>query len=304
MKKLLIMAVCGVLALASCNQDKKSALNPAEIQNDSLRSIISARDNEINDMMGTLNDIQQGFAEINEAENRVTIAKDGERADKATRVKENIQFIAQRMKENRELIKKLQQQLRETGFKGDAMKKTLSQLTNQLSRKETDLKQLRAELESKNIHIKELDETITGLNTDVATLKTDKENLTTEKENLTKEKENLQTESNQKTETINTQDKQLNTGWYVFGTKSELKAQRILDGGKVLQGAFNKNYFTKIDIRVNKEIKLYSKSVRLLTAHPGSSYTLTTDTNGQYVLRITDPQTFWSTSKYLVVQVR
>ena len=298
------MAVCGVLALASCNQEKKSALNPAEIQNDSLRSIISARDNEINDMMGTLNDIQQGFAEINEAENRVTIAKDGERADKATRVKENIQFIAQRMKENRELIKKLQQQLRETGFKGDAMKKTLSQLTNQLSRKETDLKQLRAELESKNIHIKELDETITGLNTDVATLKTDKENLTTEKENLTKEKENLQTESNQKTETINTQDKQLNTGWYVFGTKSELKAQRILDGGKVLQGAFNKNYFTKIDIRVNKEIKLYSKSVRLLTAHPGSSYTLTTDTNGQYVLRITDPQTFWSTSKYLVVQVR
>ena len=304
MKKLLIMAVCGVLALASCNQDKKSALNPAEIQNDSLRSIISARDNEINDMMGTLNDIQQGFAEINEAENRVTIAKDGERADKATQVKENIQFIAQRMKENRELIKKLQQQLRETGFKGDAMKKTLSQLTNQLSRKETDLKQLRAELESKNIHIKELDETITGLNTDVATLKTDKENLTTEKENLTKEKENLQTESNQKTETINTQDKQLNTGWYVFGTKSELKAQRILDGGKVLQGAFNKNYFTKIDIRVNKEIKLYSKSVRLLTAQPGSSYTLTTDTNGQYVLRITDPQTFWSTSKYLVVQVR
>ena len=288
------MAVCGVLALASCNQDKKSALNPAEIQNDSLRSIISARDNEINDMMGTLN----------EAENRVTIAKDGERADKATQVKENIQFIAQRMKENRVLIKKLQQQLRETGFKGDAMKKTLSQLTNQLSRKETDLKQLRAELESKNIHIKELDETITGLNTDVATLKTDKENLTTEKENLTKEKENLQTESNQKTETINTQDKQLNTGWYVFGTKSELKAQRILDGGKVLQGAFNKNYFTKIDIRVNKEIKLYSKSVRLLTAHPGSSYTLTTDTNGQYVLRITDPQTFWSTSKYLVVQVR
>ena len=280
MKKLLIMAVCGVLALASCNQDKKSALTPAEIQNDSLRSIISARDNEINDMMGTLNDIQQGFAEINEAENRVTIAKDGERADKATQVKENIQFIAQRMKENRVLIKKLQQQLRETGFKGDAMKKTLSQLTNQLSRKETDLKQLRAELESKNIHIKELDE------------------------NLTKEKENLQTESNQKTETINTQDKQLNTGWYVFGTKSELKAQRILDGGKVLQGAFNKNYFTKIDIRVNKEIKLYSKSVRLLTAHPGSSYTLTTDTNGQYVLRITDPQTFWSTSKYLVVQVR
>ena len=304
MKKLLVVAVCGVLALASCNQDKKTAFNPAQIQNDSLRAIIDARDNEINDMMGTLNDIQQGFADINEAENRVTIAKDSESKDKNEQVKENVQFIAQRMKENRELIKKLQQQLRETGFKGDAMKKTLTQLTNQLVRKEGELKRLRSELESKNIHIKELDETITGLNTDVTNLKTDKENLTAEKENLTKEKENLQTESNQKTETINTQDKQLNTGWYVFGTKSELKAQRILDGGKVLQGSFNKGYFTKIDIRVNKEIKLYSKSAHLLTAHPSSSYTLTTDTNGQYVLRITDPQTFWSTSKYLVIQVR
>ncbi|MCR5076697.1 MAG: hypothetical protein K6A82_01510 [Prevotella sp.] len=304
MKKLLILAACGVLALASCNQDKKSALNPAEIQNDSLRAIIDARDNEINDMMGTLNDIQQGFADINEAENRVTIAKDGERADKAVQIKENIQYIAQRMKENRELIKKLQQQLRETGFKGDAMRKTLAQLTNQLTQKDADLKKLRAELESKNIHIKELDETITGLNTDVAALKTDKENLTAEKQTLTTEKQNLQAESNQKSETISTQDKQLNTGWYVFGTKSELKGQNILSGGKVLQGSFNKNYFTKIDIRVNKEIKLYSKSAKLLTAHPSSSYTLSTDTNGQYVLRITDPQTFWSTSKYLVVQVK
>ena len=304
MKKLLLIAVCGVLALASCNQDKKSALNPDEIKSDSLRNIISARDNEINDLMGTLNDIQQGFAAINEAENRVSIAKDGERDNKAEQVKENIQFIAQRMQENRELIKKLQQQLRETGFKGDAMKETLGKLTTQLRIKESELKQLRAELESKNIHIKELDETISGLNTDVVNLKTDKEKLTTEKENLTKEKENLQTENVQKTETINTQDKQLNTGWYVFGTKSELKAQRILENGKVLQGAFNKGYFTKIDIRVSKEIKLYSKSAHLLTAHPGNSYTLSTDTNGQYVLRITDPQTFWSTSKYLVIQVR
>ena len=72
----------------------------------------------------------------------------------------------------------------------------------------------------------------------------------------------------------------------------------------MLQGSFNKNYFTKIDIRVEKEIKLYSKGARILTTHPASSYTLSKDTSGQYVLRITDPNTFWSTSKYLVVQVK
>lgn len=294
MKKLMLLAVC-VIALAAC--DQKSKTNPMMIQNDSLRAIIEARDNEINDMMGTLNDIQDGFRAINEAEDRVTIARTGEGATRSAQIKEDIQFIAQRMEENRELIKKLQQQLRETGFKGDQLKKTIDEMTIQLAKKDKELQQLRAELERKDIHISELDKTIDNLHSDVQT-------LTTEKENLTTEKANLQSENEQKTQTISSQDKQLNTAWYVFGTKKELKEQKIIDDGKVLQGSFNKNYFTKIDIRVDKEIKLYSKSAKVLTTHPSSSYSISKDTNGQYVLRITDPTSFWSTSKYLVVQVK
>lgn len=157
---------------------------------------------------------------------------------------------------------------------------------------------------AKNIHIAELDETISGLNSDVASLNTSVQNLNTEKTNLTNEKAQLQSESNKKSETISSQDKQLNTAWYVFGTKKELKQNNILNNGKVLREGFNRNYFTKIDIRVDKEIKLYSKSAKILTAHPSNSYSLSKDSNGQYVLRINDPQSFWSTSKYLVVQVR
>ncbi len=303
MKKVMLFAVCAAMALTGCNSGSKK-INPAEIQNDSLRSIIEARDNEINDMMGTLNDIQQGFSEINAAENRVTVAKDGEGADKTAVIKENIQFIAQRMKENRELIKKLQDQLRETGFKGDQLRKTIERLQSQLVQKDGELKKLRAELQAKNIHIAELDETINGLSGDVASLNTSVRNLSADKENLTTEKERLQTENTQKAQTITTQDKQLNTAWYVFGTKKELKAQNILKNGKVLREGFNRNYFTKIDIRVDKEIKLYSTSAKILTAHPSNSYSLSKDTNGQYVLRISDPDLFWSTSKYLVVQVK
>ena len=295
MKKLMLLAVCA-LTLASC--DQKSATNPAMIQNDSLRSVIEARDKEINDMLGTLNEIQEGFRVINEAEDRVTVAQTGENGNSQSAVlKENVQFIAQRMAENRELIKKLQQQLRETGFKGEQMKKALDHLTVQLAEKDQELKQLRADLESKNIHIAELDKTITNLNEDVATLTTEKENLTTEKENLT-------AENASKAQTISTQDAQLNTAWYAFGTKKELKAQNVLSKGDVLRSSFNKGYFTKIDIRVEKEFKLYSKSVKVLTSHPSNSYNLSKDVNGQYVLRVTDPNTFWSTSKYLVVQVK
>ncbi len=72
----------------------------------------------------------------------------------------------------------------------------------------------------------------------------------------------------------------------------------------MLQANFNKSYFTKIDIRVQMEIKLYSKSAKILTMHPSSSYTLQQDANKQYVLRISNPQLFWSTSKYLVIHVK
>ena len=282
MKKLLFVALC-LLAMVAC-KNEKPAQNLASIsQADSLQKIIAQKDNEINDMMATLNDIQEGFRQITEAENRVTVALSCERADKAQQIRENIQFISQRMMQNKQLINKLQQQLRESSFKGDELKKTIETLASQMEEKEQQLQQLRAELDSKDIHISQLDETINNLNTDVS---------------------NLQQESSQKTEVINTQDKQLNTAWYVFGTKSELKEQNILVKGKVLQGNFNKNYFTKIDIRVDKEIKLYSKSAELLTAHPGGSYTLTRDSKDQYVLRITNPHTFWSTSKYLVIQVK
>ena len=283
MKKLFLAAFC-VLALVACNKSGKDAQRLAsEQQRDSLERIIAQKDNEINDMMSTLNDIEEGFREISEAEDRVTVAKRGEGASASARIRENMQFIQQTMKQNRELINKLRQQVRESSVKGEQLKRTLENLTAQLAEKEQMLQQLRAELDAKDIHIAELDETIADLHQDVASLKD---------------------EGTKKDATIDTQDKQLNTAWFVFGTKKELKEQKILQDGKVLQSNFNKEYFTKIDIRVDKEIKLYSKSAEMLTAHPASSYTLERDANKQYVLRITNPQQFWSTSKYLVIQVK
>lgn len=282
MKKLLFL-VAGMLAIVACDNQKTPAVMPDGGMNDSLQSIIEQKDNAINDMMGTLNEIQEGFRAINEAEGRVNVAKAGERADKAQQIRENMQFIAERMAQNRELIAKLQKQLKTSGMKGDELQKTIDALQTELEEKDVQLQQLRAELDSKDIKIMNLEESNANLNTNVS---------------------NLQEESAQKTQTINTQDKQLNTAWFVFGTKKELKEQKILVNGKVLQSNFNKSYFTKIDIRVDKEIKLYSKSAKLLTTHPSSSYTLTRDANKQYILRITNPQIFWSTSKYLVIMVK
>lgn len=283
MKKLFFMVCCAALLLTGC-KDGKNAPGLASVQQtDSLNDVIAQKDSEINEMMGTLNDIEEGFRLINEAENRVALLKNGEGTSKKQNLKENIQFIAERMKQNRELIAKLQKQLESSTLKGGQLKKTIDNLTAQLEAKDKQLLALREELDKKDIHISELDETIGNLNTNVS---------------------NLSADNQQKAETINAQDKQLNTAWYVFGTKKELKGQHILEGGKVMNGNFNKNYFTKVDIRNTTEIKLYSKSAKLLTAHPASSYSLTHDASKQYVLRITNPQIFWSTSKYLVVLVK
>ncbi len=282
MRKVILLAAC-LTALVACKDNRTAHDLSKENKNDSLQRIIEQKDNEINDMMGIFNDIEDGFRQINEAEDRISVAKDGENSNREQRIKEDIVFIQQRMAQNRELINKLRQQLRESSVKNDQMKKTIENFVKQLEDKDNELKDLRAQLDAKDIHIEELDQTITSLNTDVTNLKGDNE---------------------KKDNTISTQDKQLNTAWFVFGTKKELKEQNILVKGKVLQSNFNKSYFTKIDIRVDKEIKLYSKSAKILTMHPSSSYTLTPDSKGQYILRITNPQIFWSTSKYLVIQVK
>ena len=277
-----MMACLAAFVLTGCNDGKNNAANNAA-QSDSLNSIIAQKDSELNDMLGTLNEIEDGLNQINEAENRVVLLKNGEGATKRQKLKEDVQFIATRMKQNKELLAKLQKQLANSSFQGDQLKKTIENLQKQLVEKEKQLQALREELDSKDIHIAALDETINNLNTQTS--------------NLTKE-------SSKKTEVINAQDKQLNTAWYVFGTKKELKNQHIMENGKVMTGTFNKSYFTKVDIRELSEIKLYSKSAKLLTTHPSSSYTLVRDANKQYTLRITNSQIFWSTSKYLVVLVK
>lgn len=283
MKKLFLVACVAAFCLTGCNNGKNDSAAQNTAQADSLNGIIAQKDSEINDLMGTLNEIEEGFQQISEAEHRVSLAKDGEGVNKKQKLKEDIQFIADRMKQNRKLIAKLQKQLANGTLKGAQLQKTIEGLQKQLEEKDAQLQTLREELDKKDIHIAALDETVNNLNT-----KTNR----------------LTAESNQKTETINAQDKQIHTAWYVFGTKKELKEQSIIQDGKVMTGNFNKNYFTKVDIRNLSEIKLYSKSAKLLTTHPSSSYSLVRDANKQYTLRITNSQIFWSTSKYLVVLVK
>lgn len=293
MKKILLLlaAVCTLSFAMSCSTKKEKeqeSKDPNAETINSLRQALTQSQNESNDLIETLSQIQDGFDQINEAEGRVSVEnKQGERANKQAII-ENMEFIQRTMKLNRELISNLQQQLRNANQSDKRTKAKLEEMVNnynkQLEDKQKQIDELRAQLAERDIKIAEQGEQINALNTSV---------------------NDLSQKNEEKARTVAAQDKELNTAYYVFGTKKELREQRILKSGDVLKSNdFNKDYFTRIDLRVTKQIRLYSKSAKLMTNHPAGSYTLEKDAQNQYVLRINNPQEFWSVSKYLVIIVK
>lgn len=284
MKKI-IVCVLAVAALVSCDNGAKKRAEVLSHERDSLMQVISDKDMELDDIMGVVSEVQDGFNRINEAEGRIVVT-DGnvESVSTIQIIRENMQYIQDVMQQNREMISSLKDKLEKSKIAGEKTKKMVEDLTAQLEARNIKIQELEAQLAEKNIIISRQGDSILVLN-----------------ENM-----NLLTEENaQQARTLKAQDEQLNAAWYVFGTKSELKEQKILVDGDVLRSdAFNKEYFTKIDIRYDKEIKLYSKSAKILTNHPSGSYKLAKDNKGQYILQVTNPEQFWATSKYLVIQVK
>ena len=287
MKKILLLSVC-VALLSSCgNMGKNDAMKS---QNDSLSQVLAQRDAELNGIMEAFNEIQDGFRMINEAESRVDLETGAvEGRSNVQKIKDDIVFIMEKLDANRKRIAELEEQLKNSRYASSQLKTTIANLNKELLAKTQQIETLQAELASKNIRIAELDDAIVG---------------------LTQHVKDLVAENKAKSATVATQDKALNAAWFVFGTSSELKEQKIvskkfLQKKKVLESDdFNKEYFTQIDIRTDKQIMLYSPEAELLTSHPVGSYEFQKNEKGQLALLITNPNKFWSVSRYLVIEVK
>lgn len=286
MKKILLAVL---LAAVTCGcSDKKGGSGSAadDDDNDSIQILLEENEqlrNEQDELLSTLNEIQEGFREINEAQGRLSIDRQQEGANSRERIREDMRYIQETLAQNAELIEKLRNQLRESGRASEQLQRTIENLTAQMNQKNAEIDQLRNELQAKNIRIDELDAQVADLS-----------------ENLT----NMQQQNENQGQTISQQDQQLNSAWYCVGTKRTLKDHNILKSGRVLEGDFDASYFTSIDIRQVTKINLNSKSADILTSHPAGSYQLLKDDAGFYTLQISNYQQFWSTSKYLVVQVK
>lgn len=283
MKKMLCLALSAI-ALVSCDFVTKRE-KELTTQNEALATELSEKNMALDQAMQAIADIQDGFRAINEAEGRVSIqSQGGEGITDAERMKEDILFIQQKMEENRKQIEALEKKLKSSGAETASLRKVLANLQKELDAKVASITALQGELAQKNIRIAALDSAVVMLTGDVNA---------------------LQQVTDAQQEVIEEQVVQLNTAWYVYGTAKELKEQHILKGGKVLSSAdFNKNYFTEIDIRVDRVFPLYAKRAELLTTHPKGSYEFTKGEDKQLTLHVIDFEAFWSVSRYMVIQVR
>lgn len=283
MKKIVII-VAGIIMMAAC-QNQNESQTRLQQQVDSLQTIVDDKDAELNDIIATMTEVQTGIRRIAEAEGRVTVA-DGNQESASSRaiIRDNMEYICEAMQQNRELVAQLREKLNASRFRGNKLQALVDGLQTQVERQNLSIQELQASLAEKDSTI-----LVQGMRID----------------SLSQSVSNLTEISKEQAGTMARQEKQINSAWFVYGTKAELKEQGILKSGDVLKdNDFNKDYFTEIDIRHVKNIKTYSKSAKLLTTHPDGSYILSKDGEGCYELHISNPNHFWSVSKYLVMQVK
>lgn len=289
MKKLFIGCACLAL-LASCNVKNSSEYKALQAEKDSLAQLNAKSNGELTEMMGVINDVEENFRQIKEAEKYLTIESQGKgemNSDTKTRVRDDFAMINDMLQKNKDQINKLNQRLKNSGGENSSLKKMVERLNAELQDRGKTIADLQTALTKRDAQIAELEVNMKNLNDNVET---------------------LNAQAQKQAETIKQQDKEINSAYYMFGTGKELKESKVISGGflastKVLSQNIERSKFIKIDIRDLKSIPVYAKKAKVLSEHPKDSYKLEKDNTDNVVLKISDYQKFWSLTRYLIIEV-
>ena len=277
-----------LVLFTSCGK-QSSDYKSLKAQNDSLMNSKQKLQEEVDGYFSAMNQIEQNIEKIKNTENTISIQPVCKELDDdmRTKINDDMTYLNDMLQANKDELARLKAKIKRSAFRSSELERTITRLTKALEEETSKVAQLQIELAQKDSLIVKLDTKVSEMG---------------------KNLEDLSTENKSKETKIKEQDETIHTAWYVFGTKQELKEQKIVtteglfSQQRVLQRDFNKNYFVRIDARNTKSIPLYSSRAKILTSHPKSSYTLEKQ-NGNFVLLITDTDSFWSISKYLVVEV-
>ena len=295
--KFFVMITALLFTAVSCveNSGKYKAAVAAR---DSVIVEKEALDSSYNQTLTLLNDIESGFAEINQNEKTMKQNLQGVEGPKVNRrelIAAQMSAIKKGIEQNKAKIAELEQLASKSGKTNTLLSETIKRLQSQMDEKGMMIKNLQAELEQKNIKISELATTVTEQS----------KSITEQSQNIAEQQKVME----QQESTIKQQDTGLNTVWYCIAPSKTLKdAKVITDGGlfqsrKIMSTEFDNSIFNQVDLRNISSIPTNSKKVKILSQHPKNSYNLVTGTDKNITIQITNPSGFWSVSKYLVVQI-
>ncbi len=285
MRKIVSIFAVGLLFLTACDGGKLKQVESENVQlDDSLRVALANQDS----LLVLLNDITDGMNQIKDLEKILGNTNDltAESQSRKDQIRNDMYSIQQALQERRERLAELEKKLKSSQGYNATLQKTIDNLKAEIATQETTISTLRNDLASAKIQIADLGTKVDSLSTTVASVTEEKVKAQEETQNVTND---------------------LNTCYYAIGTKKELKEAKIIETGflrktKLLQADFQQSYFTKADKRTLTVIPTQSKKAKILTNMPSDSYVIE-DEGGIKVIKVTNPERFWSLSNYLVIQV-
>ena len=282
MKKVLTVVSVALVALllSSCVESSKK-YQALLAEKEALAVENQNMENEFNATMGIINEVENNLQAIRDAEGILLVKQEGSERDQL--VSELLQ-IKEVMAENHARLDSLNEVLAKSNRNNANLRAQVKKLQAQIAEKEEMIASLQAQIVEK-------DGQIANLNTQVENLNSDLNNANNAIETLTNEKI--------------AQANELNTVYYLGASKKDLKAKGIMTNAKnVLKQNVPTEEFTKADMRDLTSIVFNAKKVVVISSHPTDSYSLVPgvgeDGKKIVTLEITNPESFWNVTKYLV----
>jgi cell division protein FtsB len=268
-----------LLLLTGCGG--KTDTSALEQTIDSLRQANQQQQNSLQEMTTFVTTMSDGMNAIAQQENMIfnNGGNEGTSLDKE-QLKSHLETLANTLTEQRSKIKALTDSLKARGADLSKMQGLIDNLTRQLEEKDKVIAQLRQDVEQKNFSIADLQK---KLNVAMAgSAQYEQRAAKAEKELAT-----------------------ITSAYVLMGTKEALLDGGYIDKRKHVQTeTMPKGDFTKVNIYQFTELDIPTRSPKLLTDHPRKSYSIEKIDKENRKLVITNPQLFWSSSRYLIIQVK
>ncbi|WP_317899898.1 hypothetical protein [Aurantibacillus circumpalustris] len=283
MKKYIFTAITIALIFTGCSGPGNDKNNDGK--KDSLLNALEERDATMNDLIMSFNEIEMNLDSVTTKQRLISMnsGKSNEvQLNQKERINSEIRAINKLMDANTKKLKDLHRKYNSSNNKNTELEKTIVILNKKLTLKYNELTLLNEQLKEKDNKIEQLMVVI----------------------------DTLFYQNMAQSQTIRNQSEELHTAYYIVETSAHLQQWNLIDnqGGFLGIGQTSKlsnnldiKMFTQIDYTQVTEIPINSKGIKVVTTHPTGSFSLVKNGRTVEKLIISDPEKFWSASKYLVI---